>query len=376
MDTGTAAPNAGPTISALSPATNRRRKWSRFPRFWRRSPPPAYPKHRAPGRKCFVRRLFRRFTRRFTKKRRHISTDTAISAFYSSHIREIDGPVLNPHEEQDEPAASAPIAGHSRGERPTVAQHDTSQALASRPSDALPHDSHPIRRDKSLPPTPGATRTSANTHITFSVDSRPPSQKYGAHSTTYTSLTEMRQRRTWRDSNQQAPVGPQESSSGLQASSSAPQPAPGPSRASGAPPAHQRPSSAPSPRHISNPPAPRAQVTNAHSRHISMPVPQRPGSAQRPRSASPPLVNPAGAPSRRSSASPPQRSGSPQISPQPSLRRSSGRILQERTSQTPAVVREDSSPEPLVVQTRERGSPPPKEGDAFALLFVVFTPCK
>ncbi|KAL1671122.1 hypothetical protein EV122DRAFT_285296 [Schizophyllum commune] len=191
----------------------------------------------------------------------------------------------------------------------------------------------------------------------------------------------MRQRRTWRDSDQQASVGPQASSSGLQASSSAPQPAPGPSRALGAPPApptstRQRPSSAPSPRHISNPPAPRAQVTNAHSRHISMPVPQRPGSAQHPRSASPPLVNQAGAPSRRSSASPPQRSGSPQISPQPSLRRSSGRILQERTSQTPAVVREDSSPEPLVVQTRERGSPPPKEGDAFALLFVVFTPCK
>ncbi|KAL1657481.1 hypothetical protein GGF50DRAFT_121890, partial [Schizophyllum commune] len=91
MNTGTATPAAAPSVSAPFAATNRRRKWSRFPRFWRRSPPPAYPKHRAPGRKCFVRRLFRRFTRRFTKKRRHISTDTAISAFYSSHIREIDG---------------------------------------------------------------------------------------------------------------------------------------------------------------------------------------------------------------------------------------------------------------------------------------------
>ncbi|KAL1725561.1 hypothetical protein EV714DRAFT_277406 [Schizophyllum commune] len=330
MDTGTAAPDAGPTISALSPATNRRRKWSRFPRFWRRSPPPAYPKHRAPGRKCFVRRLFRRFTRRFTKKRRHISTDTAISAFYSSRIREIDGPVLISHEEQDEPAASAPIAGHSRGERPTVAQHDTSQA----------HASHAIRRDKSLPPTPGATR----------------------------------QRVTWRDSAQRA-------SGALRATSSAAQAAMGASFAEGAHPARsslgrQRPSSAPTPQRITNAPAPRAPATNAHSRHISMPVPQRPGSNQRPRSASPPLVNPAGAPSRRSSASPPQRSASPQISPQPSLRRSSGRILQERTSQTPAVVREGSSPQPLVVQTRERGSPPPKEGDAFALFFVVFTLCK
>ncbi|KAL1674718.1 hypothetical protein EV122DRAFT_281800 [Schizophyllum commune] len=252
MDTGTATSDAVPSVSAPPPATNRRRKWSRFPRFRRRSPPPAYPKHRVPGRKCFVRRLFHRFTRRFTKKRRHISTDTAISAFYSSRIREIDGPVLIPHEEdaEDERAASPPIA-----------------------------------------------------------------DRFANTSPTHASI--LRPRRYTR----------------------------------------QRPSSAPSPRHLSNAPAPRTQSANAHSRHNSMPVPQRPSSV------SPPLANLPDAAQSPSSASPRPRSASPHTSPPPSLRRSSGRILQEQTSQTPAVVRKGSSPEPLVIQNRERRSsratPPP-----------------